>query len=121
LDEVLGNDLTKPIKYGDLEKLHYCEAVIKEVTRHRPVAFTVGHLLCAEKDEVGGFTWPKGTVFTMFYYAMMKRNDYLKTLILIDFTKPMKVINIYLKSSMLIIHLPYLEVELESVLGENWQ
>jgi len=66
----------KPITYSDLEKLHYREAVIKEVTRHRPVVFSLGRVLCAEKDEVGGFTWPKGTVFTMFYYAMMKRNDY---------------------------------------------
>jgi len=73
LDEVLGNDLTKPITYSDLDKLHYCEAIIKEVTRHRPVVFTLGRLLSADKDEVGGFTWPKGS---MFYYAMMKRKDY---------------------------------------------
>ena len=46
------------------------------MTRHHPVVFSLGRVLCAEKDEVGGFTWPKGTVFTMFYYAMMKRNDY---------------------------------------------
>uniref|UniRef100_A0A1D1XKH2 Putative cytochrome P450 4d20 n=1 Tax=Anthurium amnicola TaxID=1678845 RepID=A0A1D1XKH2_9ARAE len=75
LDEVFGNDLTKPITYGDLERLHYCEAVIKEVTRLRPVVFTIGRVF-TEEVEVGGYTWPEETAFSMFYYAMMRRKDY---------------------------------------------
>jgi cytochrome P450 len=72
LDAVLG---TKPITYGDLDKLQYCEAIIKEVNRHFPVNFTVGRVN-AEQDVVGGFSWPKGTSFSIFYPAIMKRKDY---------------------------------------------
>ncbi|GBB92772.1 hypothetical protein RclHR1_20520001 [Rhizophagus clarus] len=72
LDAVLE---TNPITYNDLNKLQYCEAIIKEVFRLCPVAFSVGRVN-AEKDVVGGFNWPEGTSFSMFYYAIMRHNDY---------------------------------------------
>ncbi|GBC07861.1 hypothetical protein RclHR1_07730014 [Rhizophagus clarus] len=72
LDSVLG---TTSITYNDLDKLQYCDAIIKEVSRHCPVSFSIGRVN-AEKDDVGGFSWPEGTSFSMFYYAMMRRKDY---------------------------------------------
>ena len=66
LDEVLGKDLTKPITYKDIEELPYCEAIIKEVYRNIPVIF-VNSRMSVEDDNVGGYNWPKGTVFQMLY------------------------------------------------------
>jgi cytochrome P450 len=75
LDEVFGKDLTKPITYKDLDKLQYCDSVIKEVTRHVPAAFVVSRMN-AEKDEVGGFIWPERTAFNILYSAMFKSQNY---------------------------------------------
>ena len=54
LDEVLGKDLTKPITSKDLDELKYCDAVIKEVFRHFPVAFVIGRVNVKD-DVVGGY------------------------------------------------------------------
>src|SRR5688572_22300799 len=72
---VLGKDLTKPIMAKDLDELHYCDAVIKEVTRFCPVAFSLARVN-VEKDEIGGYNWPEFTSFRLLYSAMMKREDY---------------------------------------------
>jgi cytochrome P450 len=74
-DRVLGNDLTRPITYKDLEKLEYCDAVTKEVYRHSPIAFLVGRIN-AQTDKVGGYDWPEGTTFQMLISALMKHKDY---------------------------------------------
>ena len=75
LDKVLGKDLTKPITTKDLDELQYCDAVIKEVTRHFPIFFAIARVNI-EKDEIGGFNWPEKTSFRMLYSAIMKRKDY---------------------------------------------
>jgi len=75
LDTVLGKDLTKPITYEELEELQYCEAVINEVNRHCPVSFIMSRLN-AERDTVGGYEWPKETIFQMIYSEIMKHEDY---------------------------------------------
>ncbi|CAB4399031.1 unnamed protein product [Rhizophagus irregularis] len=75
LDEVLGNDLMKPINYNNIEKLYYCDAVIKEVYRHSPITFFIGRIN-VEKDEVGGFNWPEGTSFHILYSEIMMSKDY---------------------------------------------
>jgi cytochrome P450 len=72
---VLGKDLTKPITLKDLDELHYCDAVIKETTRHFPVAYMIARMNIV-KDEIGGFSWPEKTSFRILYSAIMKRNDY---------------------------------------------
>ncbi|CAB4380785.1 unnamed protein product [Rhizophagus irregularis] len=72
LDEVLG---TKSITYSDLDKLQYCDAIIKEVNRNCPLSFSIGRVN-NEKDIVGGFNWPERTSFSIFYYATMRRKDY---------------------------------------------
>ena len=75
LDTVLGKDLTKPVTAKDLDELHYCDAIIKEVTRFCPVVFALSRMNL-EKDEIGGFSWPEKTSFRILYSAMMKREDY---------------------------------------------
>jgi cytochrome P450 len=75
LDTVLGKDLTKPVTYENLDELDYCDAVIKEVFRHCPVNFTMSRLN-TEPDNVGGYDWPKETLFQMLYSAIMKHKDY---------------------------------------------
>ncbi|PKK60243.1 cytochrome P450 [Rhizophagus irregularis] len=74
-DTVLGNDLTKPMTLKNIEELKYCDAVIKEVFRHIPVAFSLGRL-SIENDMVGGYNWPKGTQFQIHTSALMMRDDY---------------------------------------------
>ena len=75
LDEVLGNDFTKPITHKDLDELEYCDAVIKEAYRLMPIAYAIGRVN-VEKDTVGGFNWPEETPFQILYCVMMKRKDY---------------------------------------------
>src|SRR5437763_13030156 len=72
---VFGNDLTRPITPKDVDKLHYCEAIIKEVYRHYPIVF-MNVRVNIEKDEVGGFSWPEGYTFQIFNAVMKKRKDY---------------------------------------------
>ncbi|CAB5191623.1 cytochrome P450 [Rhizophagus irregularis DAOM 181602=DAOM 197198] len=74
-DKVVGNDLTRPITYKDLDGLEYCDAVIKEVYRHSPIAFVLGRI-SAQNDNVGGYDWPEGTTFQILASAIMKHEDY---------------------------------------------
>jgi cytochrome P450 len=74
-DTVLGNDLTRPITNKDLDELEYCDAVVKEVYRHSPVIF-FNSRINVQNDNVGGYNWPKGTVFQMVLSTMMKDKDY---------------------------------------------
>ncbi|PKK71907.1 cytochrome P450 [Rhizophagus irregularis] len=74
-DEVLGKDVTKPITHNDIDKLQYCDAVIKEVSRHCPVNYSLGRV-SVEKDTVGGYVWPEKTSFSILYCSIMKRKDY---------------------------------------------
>ena len=74
-DEIFGDDLTRPVTFKDLEELQYCDAVVKEVNRHSPVAFMIGRV-SSESDNVGGYEWPKGSVFQMYFGSIMKNKDY---------------------------------------------
>ncbi|PKK76483.1 cytochrome P450, partial [Rhizophagus irregularis] len=74
-DEVLGKDVTKPITHNDIDKLQYCDAVIKEVYRHFPINYSLGRVN-VEKDTIGGLCWPEKTSFSILYCAIMKRKDY---------------------------------------------
>ncbi|GBC04534.1 hypothetical protein RclHR1_05720007 [Rhizophagus clarus] len=75
LDEIFGKNFTRPITNKDLDKLQYCDAVIKEVYRHFPIAFTVSRVN-VEKDIIGGFNWPEETSFLILYSVIMKRKEY---------------------------------------------
>ncbi|CAB4403745.1 unnamed protein product [Rhizophagus irregularis] len=74
-DTVLGEDLTKPITYKDLDKLEYCDAVIKEVFRCSPI-FIINGRINSQSDKVGGYDWPEGTQFQMLFSAIIKHKDY---------------------------------------------
>ncbi|PKC61112.1 cytochrome P450 [Rhizophagus irregularis] len=63
-DEVLEKDVTKPITHNDIDKLQYCDAVIKEVSRHFPVNYSLGRVN-VEKDTIGGYVC-----------SIMKRKNY---------------------------------------------
>jgi cytochrome P450 len=75
LDSVLGNDLTKPVTFKEIEELKYCDAIVKEVFRTFPVVFTLGRVN-VKSDKVGGYVWPEGTSFQMLTSAIMKHDDY---------------------------------------------
>ncbi|CAB4403747.1 unnamed protein product [Rhizophagus irregularis] len=74
-DRILGNDLTRPITFKDLDELVYCDAVIKEVYRHTPIVFFLGRVN-AQNDNVGGYNWPEGTQFQILISVLMKHKDY---------------------------------------------
>lgn len=74
-DEILGNDFSKPVTSKDLDRLEYCEAVIKEVYRLTPIVFSIGRVN-VENDTVGGYIWPEKTQFQILYSAIMRRKDY---------------------------------------------
>ncbi|UZN99962.1 uncharacterized protein OCT59_001219 [Rhizophagus irregularis] len=74
-DTVLGEDLTRPITYKDLDKLEYCDAIIKEVFRCSPI-FIINGRINSQSDKVGGYDWPEGTQFQMLFSAIIKHKDY---------------------------------------------
>ncbi|CAG8480729.1 1106_t:CDS:2 [Dentiscutata heterogama] len=51
---VFKDDLTRPITLDDLNKLRYCEAVIKESARIRPT-FSMISRITSQPEEVEGF------------------------------------------------------------------
>ncbi|PKY45186.1 hypothetical protein RhiirA4_459699 [Rhizophagus irregularis] len=65
LDDIIGNDSTKPITYKHIDELRYCDAVIKKVYRHFPVAFSLGHV-SAEKKRNDKYLLEKQHVKTAF-------------------------------------------------------
>jgi len=75
LEMVFGKDLKKRITFMYLDKLQYCDAVIKEVFRHFPVVFLMGRVN-SENDKVREYDWQKGTEFIILYSAIMKHKDY---------------------------------------------
>ncbi|CAG8524881.1 7893_t:CDS:2 [Paraglomus occultum] len=58
-DTVLGTDLSHPIKYEDLNKLVYTDAVIKETGRLMPVT-SINLRMAEEDDIIGGYPIKKG-------------------------------------------------------------
>ncbi|PKK62958.1 cytochrome P450 [Rhizophagus irregularis] len=74
-DTVLGEDLTRPITYKDLDKLEYCDAIIKEVFRCSPI-FIINGRINSQSDKIGGYDWPEGTQFQMLFSAIIKHKDY---------------------------------------------
>ncbi|RIB06840.1 cytochrome P450 [Gigaspora rosea] len=59
LETVLGND---PITYEKLQKLHYCDAMIKEVLRIMPTVSVVFRVN-SKPDEIDGHHFESSTIF----------------------------------------------------------
>ncbi|CAG8810061.1 14370_t:CDS:2, partial [Dentiscutata erythropus] len=64
---VFNDDLTRPITLDDLNKLRYCEAIIKETSRIRPAVPLVSRYT-NHADEIAGYSWPSttDTLFVMY-------------------------------------------------------
>ncbi|CAJ0850854.1 16255_t:CDS:2, partial [Entrophospora sp. SA101] len=69
IESVLKGDETRPITLEDIEKLKYCEAIIKETSRIRPTVNMIGRF-GSLPDEVAGYKWPESTQFQMYIHAI---------------------------------------------------
>lgn len=69
IESVFKGDETRPITLEDIEKLKYCEAIIKETSRIRPTVNMIGRF-GSLPDEVAGYKWPKNTQFQMYVHAI---------------------------------------------------
>nr|CAG8576888.1 2539_t:CDS:2 [Entrophospora candida] len=73
LDIFLGGtdtgDETRQITLEDIEKLKYCEAIIKETSRIRPTVNMIGRF-GSLPDEIAGYKWPESTQFQMYIHAI---------------------------------------------------
>ncbi|RIB18392.1 family 4 cytochrome p450, partial [Gigaspora rosea] len=74
---VFKDDLTRPITLEDLNKLKYCEAVIKEAARIRPT-FSMVSRLTNQPDEIAGYKWPSDSLFIMFVRGINNNPIYWK-------------------------------------------
>ncbi|PKY38466.1 cytochrome P450 [Rhizophagus irregularis] len=75
IDRIFQGDKIRPITENDFQKLKYCEAIVKEVSR----VFTVlpSFTRCINKpDEIAGYKWPAGTVFRINADAIHYNKDY---------------------------------------------
>ncbi|CAG8493064.1 1463_t:CDS:2 [Acaulospora colombiana] len=73
-DEVLGKGSNFQLTYEGVNKLLYCDAVIKEASRVSSVApFIVKRN--EKPDEVGGYTFPEYTEFFINYVAIRKHKS----------------------------------------------
>jgi len=75
IDSIFKNDPTRPITLEDIDKLKYCEAIIKETLRIRPVVNMMARY-SAESDQVAGYEWPAGTQFHMNFRAINNNKTY---------------------------------------------
>ncbi|RIB12410.1 cytochrome P450 [Gigaspora rosea] len=74
---VFKDDLARQITLDDLNKLKYCEAIIKEVARIRPT-FSMVSRLTNKPDEIAGYKWPSDTMFIMFVRGINNNPIYWK-------------------------------------------
>ncbi|RIB18299.1 cytochrome P450, partial [Gigaspora rosea] len=74
IDSIFQDDRTRKITLKDLDNLKYCESIIKEAFRIKPV-FPSNLRLNSEEDEICGYIWPANTVFGLFYGAILKRPE----------------------------------------------
>ena len=75
IDQIFQGDKVRPITEGDLNKLKYCEAIVKEVLRVFPVSNSFSR--CIEKsDEVAGYQQPGGTKFRVDTLAINRHENY---------------------------------------------
>ena len=75
IDRIFQGDKIRPITENDFQKLKYCEAIVKEVSR----VFTVlpSFTRCIYKpDEIAGYKWPAGTMFRINADAIHYNKDY---------------------------------------------
>ncbi|KAF0431162.1 cytochrome P450 [Gigaspora margarita] len=63
------------ISYNDLQKLKYCEAIIKEVYRMVPIIpFSIR--TTTKEIEIAGYKWPSGTHFLLNFFAVHGHSEF---------------------------------------------
>ncbi|PKK69948.1 cytochrome P450 [Rhizophagus irregularis] len=62
MEKILGKDMNREITYEDLNKLNYCGAIIKEVSRIMPTV-SVLFRVSAKPDEIAGYKFLANTQF----------------------------------------------------------
>ncbi|CAI2169372.1 10226_t:CDS:2 [Funneliformis geosporum] len=77
IESVFKNDTTRQITLEDLEKLRYCEAIIKEASRIRPTVSMVSRY-SNKPDEVAGYQWPSDILFIMYVRGINNNPLYWK-------------------------------------------
>ncbi|CAG8643023.1 5458_t:CDS:2 [Cetraspora pellucida] len=65
INTVFKDDPNRPIMMEDLNKLNYCEAIIKETSRIRP-AVTMTSRYYDKPDEIAGYKWPADSFLIMY-------------------------------------------------------
>ncbi|CAG8525437.1 1935_t:CDS:2, partial [Cetraspora pellucida] len=77
IDSVLQNNFsgTLSITIDHLDKLRYCEAIIKETLRIMPVS-PVSQRFASAKCEVAGYIWPAKTQFHLNYASIHMNEKY---------------------------------------------
>ncbi|RHZ83663.1 hypothetical protein Glove_89g56 [Diversispora epigaea] len=65
IKSVFNDDPNRQITIDDLEKLKYCEAVIKETSRIRPIASMISRY-SDQPNEILGYKWPKNMFFIIY-------------------------------------------------------
>ncbi|CAG8521471.1 6742_t:CDS:2, partial [Scutellospora calospora] len=78
INSIFGHSTTlSNFHYDDMEKLQYCDALIKEVLRISPT-FPVLPRSNSEPVEVGGYLWKKDQSFLINYQGInMNENDWI--------------------------------------------
>ncbi|RGB33678.1 cytochrome P450 [Rhizophagus diaphanus] len=75
IDRIFQGDKTRPITENDFQKLKYCEAIVKEVSRVFTVVPTFTRYI-NKPDEIAGYQWPAGTMFRINANAVHYNKDY---------------------------------------------
>src|SRR6266511_2330764 len=64
IESVFRDEPTRRVTISDVEKLKYCEAIIKETSRIQPTASLTSR--CIERPiEIAGREWPENTFFLL--------------------------------------------------------
>ncbi|CAH1759312.1 2618_t:CDS:2 [Entrophospora sp. SA101] len=77
IDSVFKDDPTREVTTTDLEKLKYCEAIIKETSRIRPTVSMLSRY-SDKPDEIAGYKWPSKTLFIMYVRGINNNPLYWK-------------------------------------------
>ncbi|RHZ83638.1 hypothetical protein Glove_89g71 [Diversispora epigaea] len=77
IKSVFNDDPNKQVTIDDLEKLKYCEAVIKESVRIRPTV-SLNTRYFDQSEEIAGYKWPKDMIFIMYSRGISNNPLYFK-------------------------------------------
>jgi cytochrome P450 len=75
IDKIFQGDKTRPITEDDFQKLKYCEAIVKEVSRVFTVVPSISRSI-EKPDEIAGYQWPAGTIFRINADGIHYKKDY---------------------------------------------